>query len=68
MSTLDHVSSQSTSLEEVTEQARGAVETSRAELHQAMRQARQAGHTLQQIADAAGVTRQRVWQIVNEND
>ena len=42
------------------------LEDARTALHQAMREARDAGHTLQEIADAAGVTRQRVHQIVGE--
>jgi hypothetical protein len=40
----------------------------RGKLHEAVAEARAEGATLQQIGDAAGLTRQRIWQLLNGKD
>jgi DNA-directed RNA polymerase sigma subunit (sigma70/sigma32) len=43
-----------------------ALEEARAALREAMKRAKDSGETFEDIGKAAGVTRQRAWQIVNE--
>lgn len=43
------------------------LEEARLELRKAMRQARAKGFTFEQIGDAAGLSRQRVWTILNRS-
>jgi DNA-directed RNA polymerase sigma subunit (sigma70/sigma32) len=46
--------------------ATAALEEARAALREAMKRAKDSGETFEDIGKAAGVTRQRAWQIVNE--
>ena len=49
------------------EQCAKALEQARSGLEQAIRDARASGETLRDIAEAAGISHQRVWQILNKD-
>jgi DNA-binding phage protein len=62
--TLDHVNALAHKMRE-TDLIPSPMDRLRVELVAAMREARDAGATLEQIAQAAGVSRQRVYQLLN---
>lgn len=49
----------------IAHRAKQARENGERDLYQAVKQAKEEGATLQQIADVLGVTRQRIWQILH---
>ena len=49
-------------------ESEGILERARAELHQAIRAAHQAGHSYRAIAQAAGISHQRVAQLLQKGE